>query len=315
MKLCVFESETVCGVDLDLASKLDFCHARFEKRPAQDDLARVIGDSEGIFCSKIPMTAEVMDACPNLKYIGLTATGYNNIDLAAAKARGITVTNIPAYSTDAVAQMTFSFILQFATSLIDYASSTQRGDWTRSEFFCYFPYPLTELAGKTLGLLGLGAIGEKVAKIGAAFGMRVIYHSRSQKDCPYQWVSREELFRQSDFLSLHCPLTPETEKTVNGESLGWMKKSAYLVNTSRGGVIEEEALARALNEERIAGFAADVLTTEPQSHDCPLIGAKNCILTPHVAWAPKETRIRLLGILVENLRSYLAGTPKNVVNP
>jgi len=315
MKLCVFESQSVTGSDLDLASRLDFCDAIiYDKRPLPSQVAAWIGDSDGVLCSKVPITRQVMDACPNLKYVGVMATGYNNVDVAAAREKKIVVTNIPDYSSDAVAQMTMTFILNHASSFRDYAASTERGDWTRSELFCYFPYPLTELSGKTLGLLGMGNIGKKVAKLGEAFGMRVIYHTRSPKEVPYESVSLEELFRQSDYLSLHCPLTEETKGLVNQETLSLMKKTAYLVNTSRGGVISEKDLADALNQGRIAGFGGDVLTVEPQREDCPLIGAKNCSLTPHVAWAPKETRKRLLEILVDNLRSFCQGSPKNSVS-
>lgn len=315
MDIAFFEWESVCGSDLSPKALEAFGKVRYMDPPKPEEVISLIGDSQVVLCSKVKITGEMMDACPNLRYIGLTATGYNNIDVVAAGERGITVTNIPSYSSDAVAQLTVTFLLQFATSFMAYASSTARGDWTRSKLFCYYPYPMTELTGKTLGLLGLGSIGEKVAKLGQALGMRVIYHSRTKKDLPYEYVSQEELFSQSDFLSLHCPLTPETQGIVGEENLARMKKSAFLINTARGGLVDEEALARALNQERIAGFAADVLTVEPQRQDCPLMGAKNCILTPHVAWAPKETRARLFGILVENLRRYLAGDAQNVVNP
>ncbi len=315
MDIAFFEWESVCGSDLSPRALEDFGPVRYLDPPKPEEVASLIGDSPVVLCSKVKMTSEIMDACPNLRYIGLTATGYNNVDISAARERGITVTNIPSYSSDAVAQLTVTFLLQFATNLMAYASSTARGDWTRSKLFCYYPYPMTELSGKTLGLLGMGSIGQRVAKLGEAFGMRVIYHARSKKDLPYELVSLDTLFSQSDFLSLHCPLSSETEGIIGEENLARMKSGAYLINTARGGLVDEAALARALNEGKIAGFAADVLTTEPQRKDCPLIGAKNCILTPHVAWAPKETRARLFGILVENLRAYLAGEARNVVNP
>ncbi len=314
MKIAAFEWESVCGTDLNFKRLEALADLTYYGKPPQEEIAALIGDSDGILCSKIQMTAAIMDACPNLRYIGLTATGYNNIDTAAAKERGIVVTNIPDYSSDAVAQMTMAYLLQFATNLIRYDASTARGDWTRAKIFCYYPYPMTELAGKTLGLYGLGSIGKKVAKAADALGMKVIYHARSKKDVPYEFVSREELFRRSDFLSLHCPMTEETAGVICRETLALMKPTAFLINTARGGLIDENALARALNEETIAGFAGDVLTVEPQSPDCPLIGAKNCILTPHVAWAPKETRQRLIGILEENLRAFQKGSPVNVVN-
>ncbi len=313
-RLCAMESETVCGNDLTITLP-DSIELRLCRRPPNEALAEVIADADGLWCSKAPITAEVMDACPNLRYIGLTATGYNNVDVAAAAARGITVTNIPDYSTNAVAQMTAAYLLQFATNLIDYVSSTRRGDWTRSPFFCYFPYPLTELCGKTLGIFGLGAIGKRVAVIGEALGMKILYHSRTKKDVPYEFVSREELFSRSDFLTLHLPLSADTEKMIDKKALSSMKPSAYLINTARGGLIDEDALAEALKNKTIAGFAGDVLTLEPQRADCPLTGLENCYLTPHVAWAPKETRERLLSILTENLLSYLKGCPIHCVTP
>jgi glycerate dehydrogenase len=254
-----------------------------------------------------------MMACPKLRYIGVTATGYNNIDVAAARELGITVTNVPDYSSDAVAQMTFTFLLQFATGFSRYTASTAAGDWTRSPHFCYFPYPLTELKGKTLGLLGMGSIGKKVAAIGTAFGMEVIYCARTPKALPYEAVSPDKLLSRSDFLSLHCPLTEETREWINKESLAQMKSGAYLINTARGGLVNEEAVAEALKEGRLAGYGADVLTVEPQRADCPFIGVENCYLTPHVAWAPKETRERLLTVVAENLRAFLAGKPQNAV--
>ncbi len=313
MKITVFEWETVCGSDLDPGGLEKLGQVRFFGTPKPEEVVSLVGDSQAVLCSKVRFTAEVMDACPNLSYIGLMATGYNNIDIAAARERGILVTNIPDYSADAVCQMTMAYILQFATNLIRYDAATKRGDWTRSPFFCYYPYPMIELSGKTLGLLGLGSIGSRVAKAAEAFGMKVLYHTRRKRDVPYEYVSLEELFSRSDFLSLHCPLTEQTSGIINKEALSKMKKNAYLINTARGPLVKEEDLARALKEERIAGFAGDVLVNEPQREDCPLLGLENCILTPHIAWAPKETRERLWGILLSNLEAFLSGEPKNVV--
>lgn len=314
MKICACEWKSVCGDDLSFGEIEKLGEVSYYGKPAPEELPRVIGDSEVLLCSKVQVTPELLDACPNLKYVGLMATGYNNVDLDACRARGITVTNIPDYSSDAVAQMTLTFILNFATSLQAYAASTERGDWTRSELFCYYPYPLTELSGKTLGLVGMGSIGEKVARLAEAFGMKVIYHTRHKRDCEREYVSLDELFSRSDYVSLHLPLNAETEKMICRESLAKMKKSAFLINTARGGLVDERALADALNEGAIAGFAGDVLTVEPQSKDCPLIGAKNCILTPHIAWAPKETRARLVGILHDNLAGWMRGEVQNKVN-
>lgn len=314
MKICACEWKSVCGDDLSFEEIEKLGEVSYHGKPAPEALPEVIGDSEVLLCSKIAVTPELLDACPNLKYIGVMATGYNNIDLAACRERGVTVTNIPDYSSDAVAQMTMTFLLTFATSFGEYTASTARGDWTRSELFCYYPYPLSELGGKTLGLIGMGSIGEKVARLGEAFGMHVIYHTRHKKDTPREHVSLDELFARSDYVSLHLPLSAETEHLICRESLKKMKKTAFLINTSRGGLVDEAALREALDQGVIAGFAADVLTVEPQRKDCPLIGAKNCILTPHIAWAPKETRARLIGILRDNLAAFLQGIAKNVVS-
>ncbi len=315
MKLCVFEIDSVCQKDLEKEELCAFGEVSFHSKPEPERVPEIIGDSEAVLLSKVLITDSVLEKCPNLKYIGLTATGYNNVDLTACKKRGITVTNIPAYSSDAVCQMTLSYLLQFSTSLISYDASTRRGDWKKSELFCYAPYPQFELCGKTLGLLGLGEIGGKVARVAEALGMRVIYHTRNKKEVKYEYVSMEALFAESDFLSLHCPLTEETREVVNAKTLAFMKPGAFLINTARGGLVDEEALAAALRKGALSGFAADVLTVEPQREDSPFTGLENCILTPHVAWAPFETRKRLYGILKENLAAFLRGKPQNVVNP
>lgn len=313
MDICVFEWETVCGSDLSPKGLERFGTLRLYGTPRPEEVVGLVGDAEVVLCSKVRFTKEVLEALPRLRYIGIMATGYNNVDISAARERGITVTNVPDYSAGAVCQMTLAYLLQFATGLISYDASVKRGDWVRSPLFCYYPYPMAELEGKTLGLFGMGSIGRRVAKAAEALGMRVIYHARTKKDLPYAFVSREALLEESDFLSLHCPLTEDTAECINEKSLGRMKKGAYLINTARGGLVNERELAEALKEGRIAGYAADVLTAEPQREDCPLIGAPNCILTPHVAWAPPETRARLWRVLEENLAAYLAGTPKNDV--
>ncbi|MBR3837246.1 MAG: D-2-hydroxyacid dehydrogenase [Clostridia bacterium] len=315
MKLTVFEWESVCGTDLDPSGLKAFGEVKFYGKPDPREVADLVGDSEVVICSKVAFTREVIAACPRLSYIGVMATGYNNIDLVAAKERGITVTNVPDYSSDAVSQMTLAFILQFATNLIRYDASTRRGDWTRSALFCYYPYALTELKGKTLGLFGLGSIGKKVAKVADALGMRVIYHARTKKDLPYEFCDKETVFRESDYLSLHMPADAETGGIVNRETLGLMKKGAYLINTARGALVVEEDVAEALKAGRLGGYAADVLSVEPQLPDCPLLGLENCILTPHIAWAPNETRERLWDILLGNLDAWCKGAPQNVVNP
>ena len=247
--------------------------------------------------------------------IGLFATGYDNVDLAAAREHGTAVCNVPGYSTDCVAQQAFAFILAHATSLCEFNASTNRGEWVESKTFSYFPFPITELRDKTLGIFGYGAIGKKVAQIGSAFGMKVILHTRTKpEDCPYELVDTETLFRRSDYLSFHCPLTDQTRDLVNKDTLAMLKPTAFLVNTSRGGVVVEQDLADALNNGVIAGAGVDVLRKEPMTADQPLRKAKNCIITPHIAWAGKETRTRLLGIVCDNIRAFRSGAPIHKVN-
>ena len=285
----------------------------FERTP-QDKVIERIGDSDIILLNKINLGEEVFSACPNLKYIGVLATGYNVIDLEAAKKHNITVTNIPSYSTDAVAQHVFAFILHFTNLVSLHNDSVQKGDWVKCPDFCYWNDSLTELAGKTLGIFGYGHIGKKVAQIAKAFGMNVICCTRTPKSDMPPKVSFEELLKTSDFVSLHAPLTPQTKNIINKDSISLMKKSAILINTARGGFIVEKDLAEALKQHRIKGYAADVVAEEPMKKDNPLLNCPNCIITPHIAWAPKETRLRLQKIALENLKQWLQGTPQNVVN-
>lgn len=283
-------------------------------RTPPDLVVERIGGAELVLLNKVNMTAEIFSRCPSIKYIGLFATGYNVVDLDAARAAGVTVTNIPSYSTDAVAQHVFAFILNFTNSVARYGRDVMAGEWTRSPDFCYWDTPLMELRGKTLGVFGFGSIGRRVAQIGEAFGMSVIFCARRQREGARNQVSAEELFRRSDFLSLHAPLTAETRHVVNEKTLSLMKPSALLINTARGALVDESAVRRALDGERIAGYSCDVAETEPMAADCPLLGAPNCVVTPHIAWAPKETRARLLGAAEKNLEMFLAGAPQNVVS-
>lgn len=285
----------------------------YERSPAELVVQR-IGDSDAIFLNKIQITKEILDACPNLKYIGVLATGYNVIDLQAARQHGITVTNIPAYSTDSVAQHVFSFILYFTNQVAQHSETVMKGDWVKCRDFCFWNGSLTELASKTLGIFGYGNIGKRVAQIGQAFGMKLICCTRTPKEGMPQQVDFETLLRCSDFLTLHAPLTEQTKNIINKKSLSLMKPTAYLINTARGGFVIEKDLADCLNAGGIAGFAADVLLQEPMAADNPLLGAKNCIITPHIAWAPYETRKRLQGIAEENLKAWLDGHPVNVVS-
>lgn len=280
-----------------------------------EEAAEKIGDAEIVLCNKTPITREVIEKCPNLRYIGLFATGYNNIDLEAASERGIVVSNAGEYSTQAVVQHTFALLLALAGNLIAYHNSVQAGSWIQSPTFSYFPHKVTELWGKTMAVIGYGSIGRGVAKAADAFGMKVIVSTRTMpKNCPYPVVSMEEAFRQADVLTVHCPLNEQTAHLIRRENLDLMKPTALLINTARGGIVKEEDLAEALNTGKIAGAGLDVLAKEPMDAGTPLRNAKNCIITPHIAWSPLETRERLIRIVAENLEGFLNGTPRNQVN-
>lgn len=265
----------------------------FDKTPPERVASR-IGLCDVLMTSKCRITREIMANAPNLKYIGLTATGYNNVDVKAAADLGIAVTNVPSYATDAVAQHTMALILEITNNVGLHNRSVQEGEWTNSKYFCYWKKPVTLLAGRSIGIIGYGEIGKKVAELAKAFGMTVNIYSRDP-----------EAAIKSDYVSLHCPLTPENEKMVNTQFLVNMKPGAVLINTARGGLVDERALADALKAGFIAGAATDVLTTEPPEEDCPLIGLDNCILTPHLAWAPKEMRQLVIDTLADNLAAWL----------
>lgn len=317
MKLTVLDGHGLNPGDLswDSIKSLVDDFSVYDRSPAEL-VAERIGDSDLVLLNKVNITREIVSKCKNLKYIGVLATGFNVVDTAACREAGITVTNIPSYSTDAVAQHVFSFILNFTNQVQKHSESVQSGGWIKNPDFCYWLSPLSELAGKTIGIFGFGHIGQKVAKIAHAFDMNVqicVHNEKSFTDGE-KVVSFEELLKTSDFVTLHAPLTNETQKIINKNTLKLMKKSAYLINTARGGFVDEADLRNALENEEIKGYAADVLLYEPMKADCPLFKAKNCILTPHLAWAPKETRERLMKIEVENIKSFLAGKPVNVVN-
>lgn len=266
--------------------------------------------------NKVIFDKKIISQLPNLKYIGVLATGYNVVDIQAAKDAGITVTNIPAYSTASVAQMVFSHILNFAQNVSVHANSVSAGDWAKSIDFAYWKTPQIELVGKTLGIIGFGQIGQAVAKIGLAFGMKIIFNNRSKKivDLESTQVELEILLSESDFISINCPLTTENAGFINSTTIDKMKPTAFLVNTGRGPLINEQDLADALNAGKIAGAGLDVLSTEPADADNPLPNAKNCFITPHIAWATFEARTRLMNIATENLKAFIDGNPKNVVS-
>ncbi|MDE5618185.1 MAG: D-2-hydroxyacid dehydrogenase [Clostridia bacterium] len=314
MNIAVLDKNTLTVGDLDFSVIESLGSVKYCKINCEEDIIAACADCEAILCNKIVISRRVISSLPRLKYVGLFATGYNNVDIAAAREAGVIVANVPGYSTYAVAQHTFAMILHFCSQVFRYDESVKSGDWVRSETFSYFPYPMQELQGKVLGVYGLGNIGRRVAKIGEAMGMRVIVRSRTiSKDAPYEFVG-DEIFGMCDFLTLHCPLTPDTAGIINADTLRRMKRSAVLINTARGGLVDEYALAEALNNGIIAGAALDTLSCEPPKADNPLLNARNCVITPHVAWAPTQTRRRLLECVAHNLSEFAKGRPVNVVS-
>ncbi len=285
-------------------------------RTAPSELLERCRDADLILTNKVPLDAAAFAALPKLRYVGVTATGTNIIDLEAATARAIPVSNIPGYSTPSVAQHVFALMFELAARIGPTDAAVKAGEWQRSPDFCFTVAPFTELAGKSLGLVGFGAIAQAVAAIGHALGMKILVHSRSEKPStvPVTWLSMDELFQQADVVSLHCPLAPETSNLVNEARINRMKPGAWLINTGRGPLVDEMATSKALRENRLGAFAADVLTTEPPVKGNPLIGAPNTVITPHIAWASVEARHRLMEILVENVRSFLDGKPVHIVN-
>ena len=313
MKIIVLDKCTVTKGDVSLLPLEAYGEVEYYDLLPKSEIKRLLADADAVICNKAKIDREIIEAS-SLKFIGVFATGYNNIDTEAASERGIVVCNVPGYSTDSVAQLTISLILELAGNASAYARSVAAGDWKRSKQFSYFFAPISELSGKTLGIYGLGTIGLAVAKIALAFNMRVIAYTRTPKPTEgVELVDRDRLFAQSDFLSFHCPLNEESKLAVNAKTLAMMKPTAFLVNTARGGIIDEQALADALKNGTVAGAALDVLTDEPMRDDCVLFGAKNCIITPHIAWAAYETRVRLIKMVYDNLAAFKAGKPINRV--
>ena len=271
-------------------------------------------DADIVLTNKVVISREVMDQLPKLRYIGVLATGYNVVDIQAASERGITVTNVPAYSTESVAQMVFAHLLTVTNRTEHYAIANREGRWSRNPDFCYWDFPHTELAGKTFGIVGMGNIGQRVAQIALAFGMKVkAMSSKPTLPAGIEKVSWEELLATSDILSLHCPLTERTHHLINSDTLRQMKSTAILINTGRGPLVDDQAVALALSEGRLSAFCADVLTEEPPSTENPLLKQPNAFITPHIAWASKEARIRLIQVATDNVRAFLDGKPQNVV--
>ena len=288
----------------------------YQKTESEEEAISRIGDHEIVLTNKVPITESLLAACPNIKLICIQATGYNIVDTAACAKRGIPVCNVPDYGTAAVAQFTMALMLELCHRVGLHDTVVHEGKWCRSKTFCFWDTPQMELGGKTLGIIGFGRIGQATAKLARAFGMQVIACSRTRKDTDpdVEYVDMDTLLARSDFVSLHCPLFAENTKMVNAEFISRMKDGAFLINTARGGLLDEQAVADALAAGKLAGAAVDVVTEEPMKTYNPLLNCPNCIITPHIAWAPKESRQRLLDCCVENIRAFLRGKPQNVVN-
>lgn len=318
MKIVVLDGYTLNPGDISWEGMEAFGEVTVYDRTKEEDVISRIGDAEVVYTNKTPLTKETFDACPNIRFVGVLATGYNIVDTAAAKERGIPVSNIPTYGTAAVSQYAMALLLELCHHIGEHSDCVKKGDWTNNPDWCFWNYPLVELAGKTMGIIGFGRIGQDTGKLAQAFGMKVLAydaHKRPELEsetCHY--ADLDTVFAESDVISLHCPLFAETEGIINKESIAKMKTGVMIINDSRGPLIVEEDLKEALNSGKVAGAAVDVVSTEPIRMDNPLLQAKNCLITPHIAWAPKESRQRLMDIAVENLRCYAAGQPQNVVN-
>lgn len=321
MKIVVLDGYTVNPGDLNWDALAALGELTVYDRTSLTDEAEIIrriGDAQIVCTNKTPITRSVIEACPQMEYIGVLATGYNVVDCDCARERGIPVTNVPGYGTAAVAQFTIGLLLEICHHIGHHNDSVHRGDWTNCPDFCYWHYPLIELSGKTLGIIGFGKIGQATARIAKAMGMRILATgSRPTEEgrALAEYVDMDTLLAQSDVISLHCPLFPETKGIINTETIGKMKDGVIILNTGRGPLIEAQDLYEALESGKVAAAAMDVMSSEPVQADNILLKAKNCIITPHIAWASKECRQRIMDTTVENLKAYLAGTPVNVVNP
>lgn len=318
MKIVILDGHALNPGDLSYDCLRQFGQLTiYDRTDSEAEAIERIGDSEIVLVNKVHITESLLEACPNIRLICVQATGYNVVDCAACKKRGIPVTNVPTYGTAAVAQFTMALMLELCHRVGLHNHDVHTGGWVNASCFTYWLTPQMELAGKTLGIIGFGAIGKAVGRLARAFGMRVIAYNRSQSEEGRQiaeYVDLDTLLTQSDIISLHCPLFPETEKIINAASIAKMKDRAMLINTSRGPLVDEQALADALNSGKLRAAAVDVVCHEPMVADCPLLSCKNCIITPHMAWAPVESRQRLLDAVVENIRTFLDGKPQNVVN-
>ena len=286
----------------------------YQQTDSPEEAIARIGNSQIVLTNKVPITRQILDACPDIRLICVLATGYNIVDVNACKEKGIPVCNVPSYGTAAVAQFTLALMLEICHQIGHHNQAVHDGKWCASTNFCFWDTPQMELGGKTLGIIGFGRIGQAVAKLAEAFGMRVLAYSRTPKEQLANFVDLDTLLAESDFVSLHCPQFAETTGMVNAEFISKMKDGAVLINTARGGLVDEQALCDALIGGKLSAAAVDVVSAEPMKQDNPLLNAPNCIITPHIAWAPKESRQRLLDCVVENIRCFLNGNPQNVVN-
>lgn len=311
MKIVVLDGYTENPGDLSWGPLQELGELTVYDRTPPEAVLERIGDAEAIYTNKTVLSRELIQAMPTVRFIGVLATGYNVVDVQAARERGIVVCNIPTYGTDAVAQYVFALLLELCHRVAHHAQAVQEGRWTACPDFCFWDYPLIELSGKTMGIVGYGRIGQRTAQIARAFGMQVLAYDAfvQAEEC----VPLDELLERSDVVSLHCPLFPETKHIIRGETIARMKDGAILINTSRGPLVDEAALREALTSGKLYGAAVDVVSTEPVQPDNPLLGLENCLITPHIAWAPRESRQRLMDIAVENLRCFLRGAPQNVV--
>ncbi|MFY0714867.1 D-2-hydroxyacid dehydrogenase [Seonamhaeicola sp. NFXS20] len=320
MKIVVLDGYTLNPGDLswdDIAKHGEI--TVYNRTPYNNEaIIKAIGEAEIVYTNKTPLLKEVLEQVSTVKFIGVLATGYNVVDIEVAKSKGILVTNVPAYSTESVAQFTMALLLEMCHNIGNHNTAVQNGDWIKSKDFCFWNSPLIELEGKTLGIIGFGQIGQAVAKVAQAFGLKILVNSRTVKpefeSGTLKFVDVDTLFKNSDIISLHCPLFKSTKGIINSSNIEKMKYGVKIINTARGGLVVETDLVQALNSGKVSGAALDVVSTEPMVKDSPLLKAKNCIITPHIAWAPKEARTRLMNITVKNLEAYLSGKPINVVN-
>lgn len=315
MKIIILDGYTVNPGDLSWDWLEEYGEYKVYDRTNKEDILSRCNGADIVITNKTPLGKDILEKLPDVKFIDLLSTGYNIADIYYARERGIPVSNVPAYSTNSVAQLTFAFILQFASRVKEHSLSTHNGDWQRCEHFCYMVAPLTELQGKTLGIIGYGSIGKAVAKIAEAFNMNVLVNTNHPGNDTenIKFCDVDTLLKNSDFVSLHCPLTDKTEKMANKEFFEKMKNTAYFINTSRGATVDEDALKFALENGIIAGAGLDVLLTEPPIDD-KITSLENTLVTPHIAWAAKETRARLMEVTKENIKAFVNGTPINVVN-